>query len=89
MRQAEFPTDLKKRVKPLPVGDKRIVTIPGVRRCGKSSKMEMVVTDLLAQGVQRERFLWVGFDDERLVKMNCDELNLILLIQRHKHRELA
>lgn len=88
MRQAEFPTDLKKREKPLPVGDKRIVTIPGVRRCGKSSKMEMVVNDLLAQGVQRERFLWVGFDDERLVKMNSDELDLIIESYREMYPDM-
>ena len=68
MRQAEFPTDLKKREKPLPVGDGKIVTIPGVRRCGKSSRMENVVNELLLQGIDRKRFLWVSFDDERLVK---------------------
>lgn len=36
MRQAEFPTDLKPREAQLPVGSEKIVTIPGVRRCGKS-----------------------------------------------------
>lgn len=78
MRQAEFPTDLKKREKPLPVGDGKIVTIPGVRRCGKSSRMENVVNELLLQGIDLKRFLWVSFDDERLVKMSSDELNLII-----------
>ncbi|MFG6426330.1 ATP-binding protein [Lepagella muris] len=78
MRQAEFPTDLKKREKSLPVGDGKIVTIPGVRRCGKSSRMENVINELLSQGIDRRRFLWVGFDDERLVKMSSDEMHLIL-----------
>ena len=78
MRQAEFPTDLKKRENPLPVNDGKIVTIPGVRRCGKSSRMEAVVNELLASGVERERILWVSFDDERIVRMNSDELNQII-----------
>jgi len=78
MRQAEFPTDLKKREKSLPVGDGKIVTIPGVRRCGKSSSMENVINELLSQGIDRRRFLWVGFDDERLVKMSSYEMHLIL-----------
>lgn len=78
MRQAEFPTDLKTRENPLPVGSGKIITIPGVRRCGKSSKMEVVINDLLSQGVDRRRFLWVGFDDERLVKMTSDELDQII-----------
>ena len=78
MRQAEFPTDLKPREAQLPIDSGKIVTVPGVRRCGKSSKMEMVINDLLSKGVDRERFLWIGFDDERLVTMNSTELNQIV-----------
>lgn len=78
MRQAEFPTELKKRDIPLPINSGRIITIPGVRRCGKSSRMENVVNELLASGVERQRFLWVSFDDERLVQMKSDELDMII-----------
>lgn len=78
MRQAEFPTDLKPREVQLPLDSGKIVTIPGVRRCGKSSRMEVVVNDLLSQGIDRRRFLWVGFDDERLVTMNSNDLNQIV-----------
>ena len=78
MRQAEFPTDLKPREAQLPIDRGKIVTVPGVRRCGKSSKMEMVINDLLSKGVDRKRFLWIGFDDERLVTMNSTELNQIV-----------
>lgn len=78
MRQAEFPAYLKKREKSLPIGSGKIVTIPGVRRCGKSSRMENVVNELLAQGVDRKRLLWISFDDERLVRMSSDELNIII-----------
>lgn len=78
MRQSEFPTDLKPRENPLPVNDGKIITIPGVRRCGKSSRMEAVVNDLLVSGVDRERFLWVGFDDERLIHMTSDQLDTII-----------
>lgn len=78
MRQAEFPTDLRPREAQLPIDSGKIVTVPGVRRCGKSSKMEMVINDLLSKGVDRKRFLWIGFDDERLVTMNSTELNQIV-----------
>lgn len=88
MRQAEFPTDLKKRENPLPVNSGKIITIPGVRRCGKSSKMEMVINELLASGVERERFLWVGFDDERLVRMTSDELDLIIEAYREMYPDV-
>lgn len=78
MRQAEFPTDLKKRENPLPVDENKIITIPGVRRCGKSSKMEAAINDLLLKGIPRERILWVSFDDERLVRMSSAEFNDII-----------
>lgn len=88
MRQAEFPTDLKKRETPLPVNDGKIVTIPGVRRCGKTSRMEAVVNELLASGVERERFLWVSFDDERLVRMTSDELDQIVEAYREMYPDI-
>lgn len=88
MRQAEFPTDLKKRENPLPVNNGKIVTIPGVRRCGKSSRMEAVVNELLASGVARERFLWVSFDDERLVRMSSDELDQIIEAYREMYPDI-
>ena len=88
MRQAEFPTDLKPRETPLPVNDGRIVTIPGVRRCGKSSRMENVINDLLASGVDRKRFLWVSFDDERLINMKADDLQLIIEAYREMYPEI-
>lgn len=88
MRQAEFPTDLKKRDIPLPTGLDRIVTIPGVRRCGKSSRMEAVVNELLSQGVDHRRFLWVSFDDERLVRMSSDELGDIVEAYREMYPDI-
>lgn len=88
MRQAEFPTDLKSRENPLLIGIDKIITIPGVRRCGKSSKMEAVVNKLLQQGVDRKRILWVSFDDERLVTMTSDELDQIIEAYREMYPEI-
>lgn len=88
MRQAEFPTELKKREKMLPINDGKIITIPGVRRCGKSSRMEAVVNELLASGVERERFLWVSFDDERLIHMSSDELYQIIEAYREMYPDI-
>ncbi len=88
MRQSEFPTDLKRRDNPLPVGTDKIVTIPGVRRCGKTSRMEIVVNCLLSQGVDRERILWVSFDDERLFRMKSDELNDIIEAYREMYPDI-
>lgn len=88
MRQSEFPTDLKKREVMLPLNVGKIVTVPGVRRCGKSSRMENVINSLLAAGVERERFLWVSFDDERLVRMKADDLDLIIDAYREMYPDV-
>ena len=88
MRQAEFPTSLKKRENMLPVNEGKIVTIPGVRRCGKTSRMEVVVNELLSSGVARERFLWISFDDERLVRMAADELDQIIEAYREMYPDI-
>lgn len=88
MRQAEFPTELKKREKPLPINDGKIVTIPGVRGCGKTSRMEAVVNELLSSGIERERLLWMSFDDERLVRMTSEELGQIIDAYREMYPEI-
>ena len=85
MRQAEFPTLLKKRECQLPIDVDKIITIPGVRRCGKTSRMEGVVNELLNSGVGRERILWVSFDDERFVNMIPDEFDLIIEAYREMY----
>lgn len=88
MRQSEFTTDLKKREKTLPVDENKIITIPGVRRCGKSSKMEAVISQLLATGIPRERILWVSFDDERLVRLPSEDLNTIIEAYREMYPDI-
>lgn len=88
MRQNEFPVDLKPREKSIPIDVKKIITIPGVRRCGKTSMMEAVVNNLLVQGVERDKILWVSFDDERLVRMKSDDLDIIIESYREIYPEV-
>ena len=77
-KQAEIPYSVIPRDEALPTQCKAIVTIPGVRRCGKSTKMQLVINDLVAQGVAKTNILWLGFDDERLYDMTKQDLDLVL-----------
>ena len=88
MRQQEFPVPLIERENPLPVDYNRIITVPGVRRCGKSSKMELVVNSLLAQGTPKENILWIGFDDERLISLKREELDSIIQAYRELYPQI-
>lgn len=91
MRQQEFPVSLIEREDPLPIDYKRIITVPGVRRCGKSSRMELVVNSLIRRGIPKEYILWIGFDDERLLSMKMEDLDSIIqsYIELYPQNELS
>lgn len=77
LHQEELPMELQERSTLLPLDGKRIVTVTGIRRCGKSSLLGLTINRLLEQGVPRENILYIGFDDERFMSMtpeNFDEL---------------
>ena len=79
IRQSEIPFNVIERDVKLPVNRKKIITVPGVRRCGKSTMMEIAINDLVRKGVPKENILWIGFDDERLVNMSSDELDDVII----------
>ena len=84
LKQSDMPFSVKDRAESLPLEGRDIITIPGVRRCGKSCRMEAAINALLKRGVARQNILWIGFDDERFAQMKDTELNLIL----ESYREL-
>ena len=79
IRQSEIPFDVIERDIKLPVDRKKIITIPGVRRSGKSTMMEIAVNNLVRKGISRQNILWIGFDDERLINMSSDELDDVIV----------
>ena len=70
LHQSHIPFSLNEREEHLPLHAEQIITIPGVRRSGKSSKMKLVINDLVKAGVSPQNILWMGFDDERLADMS-------------------
>ena len=79
MRQNEIPFDVIERDLRLPINRKKIITVPGVRRCGKSTMMEIAINNLVHEGIPKENILWLGFDDERLINMSSDELDDVII----------
>ncbi|MDR2816617.1 MAG: ATP-binding protein [Proteiniphilum sp.] len=78
LKQSEIPFDVIERDIKLPTDRKKIITIPGVHRCGKSTLMEIAINTLVQSGVPRENILWLGFDDERLKSMASEELDEVI-----------
>ena len=84
-KQSEMPFSVIDRDVSLPIDRNEIITVPGVRRCGKSTLMEIAITRLLANGVRKENVLWIGLDDERIKYMTAEELDLVLQAYREMY----
>jgi len=68
--------DVKPRNLQPPLDTKKIITLIGVRRCGKTSILyDMINT--LSKRIEKTKILFLNFEDERL-ELNIDELDLIL-----------
>lgn len=75
-QQREIP-DLWERSQIIPVDSKKIVTLTGVRRSGKTYCLYALIQKLKNSGIQRERIVYLNFEDERL-DFNSQELDLII-----------
>lgn len=82
LHQEEIPLSLHERSLQFPLNKQRIVTVTGVRRCGKSSLLHLTINRLLASGVDKEQILYIGFDDERLANMDVSDFDEILQAYR-------
>ena len=89
LHQEELPLDLQERSTQLPLDGNRIVTVTGIRRCGKSSLLGLTINRLLEQGVLRERILYVGFDDERFISMSPENFDELLQAYRGMYPETS
>ena len=82
LHQEELPLMLNERETKLPVDSGRIVTVTGIRRCGKSSLLGLVMNRLIENGVSRQQILCIGFDDERFLSISVENLDEILQAYR-------
>ncbi len=88
LKQHEVPFNVIQRDEKLPTNRKKIITIPGVRRCGKSTMMMIAINSLIESGVPAQNILWIGFDDERLRKMTSDDLDEIITSYMEMYSDL-
>ena len=68
--------DVKPRTIQPPIDTKKIITLIGVRRCGKTSIFYHTINQLIEK-IEKTKILFLNFEDERF-ELNSDELDLIL-----------
>lgn len=82
LNQAELPYQYYEREMMLPIDKEDIITVTGVRRCGKSTLLRLAANALLQNGVKKEQILMMNFDDERLSSLSSEQLDTILQAYR-------
>jgi predicted AAA+ superfamily ATPase len=70
------PFKVKKRELQLPINTQKIITLMGVRRCGKTSILYDTI-NRLTQTIPKEQILFFNFEDERF-ELNQENLDVIL-----------
>ena len=55
--------------------------LTGIRRAGKSTLLYRMVQQLVANGIDWNRIIYINFEDERLAEMTAADLNDILAVQ--------
>lgn len=89
LHQEELPFALQERSAQLPLDGNRIVTVTGIRRCGKSSLLGLTINRLLQQGIPKEHILYVGFDDERFLSMSPENFDELLQAYREMYPDTS
>ena len=85
--QEKIPTDVLPRETRLPADSGKIITVVGVRRCGKTSVLFDTINGLLKSGIPKERILFFSFDDERL-NLKPGDFDFIVQAYRELHPEI-
>lgn len=80
--QEELPFALQERSTQLPADGNRIVTVTGIRRCGKSSLLGLTINRLLQQGISKEHILYVGGLIAASSVTGCKQGKIITFSQR-------
>ncbi len=57
---------------------KKIITVIGPRRAGKTSYLFQLMRELITAGTDKTNIIYINFEDERILPLRAEELHLIL-----------
>lgn len=70
--------DVFERALRLPLDLKKVITLSGIRRSGKTSLLFLTIRRLLEKGVEKQRIVYLNFEDDRLFPVHLSDMDLIL-----------
>ncbi|MFH0925726.1 MAG: ATP-binding protein [bacterium] len=72
-----YPRDILKTLDTY-LQQREIIFLTGIRRCGKSSLMKLICTDLISKsGLPKSDILYLNFEDERLIDFTVKDFDLL------------
>jgi predicted AAA+ superfamily ATPase len=74
------------RILEIPLKSKKIITLTGVRRSGKTYHLWSIIKRLQTQGVKRKQIIYINFEDERL-DLTVGELDKVIQSYRELYPE--
>jgi predicted AAA+ superfamily ATPase len=74
----KLPPLIPRNIGRLAIEKKRIISIIGPRRAGKTYVCFEIINDLMKHGLPRENIIYMNFEDERLVPLDGRELTNLL-----------
>ena len=77
--ERELPKIIERDIDyPLQMPIKRAISIIGPRRSGKTYSMFQTIKKLSEKGVEKDRILYMNFEDSRLINLCLEDMNLML-----------
>jgi len=74
-------SNIQKRDVEVPINTGKIISVTGIRRCGKTHLLFLAIKELINSGTKRHKIVFINFEDERL---NFSSDNLDLIIQAYR-----
>lgn len=76
--ESELPELIERKITDVDLETRKIISIIGPRRCGKTYYLYYLMKRLIQQGVDKTRLLYINFEDERILPFSVKEFDLIL-----------
>ncbi len=73
----------------LPIDIRKVITLVGIRRSGKTYLLYDTMRRLIEAGIDRRRLIYLNFEDDRILPIRTRQLDLILRAHEELYPDLA
>ena len=75
--EAELPPTMDRKIIDIDMKAKKIVTVFGPRRSGKTYYFYCLIKNLISQNIDKTRMLYINFEDDRILPFNIEDFEIL------------